>query len=83
MSTEPLPPPASRQDALGRLRTERWHASNNGEDARVAELDAELARLSAHNTAASPQRETAAAAPAAHEPAVPGPVRRTTTRRNK
>ncbi len=83
MSQDPAPPPASRQDALGRLRTERWHAQNNGETGRVAELDEDIARLSARNSATSPQRESTAAAPAAHQPAVPGPVRRTTTKRNK
>lgn len=63
MTAEPLPPAASRQDALGQLRTERWHAKQAGEHARVAEIDQQIERLSAANTPASPRRETTAAAP--------------------
>lgn len=59
---EPIPPETSRADALGRLRRERWHAENAHEHARVAEIDAQIMRLSAAGTATSPLRETAAVA---------------------
>lgn len=58
----PIPPEPSRQDALGQLKTERWHAQNAGETARVAELDQQIERLSARSTGVSPQRETTSAA---------------------
>lgn len=59
--TEPIPPAPSRQDALGQLRTERWHAEQAGESARVAELDEQIRRLSARNSPARPGRETTSA----------------------
>jgi hypothetical protein len=60
---EPIPPAASRQDALGQLRRERWHAKQAREHDRVAEIDLEIGRLSARSTPVSPQRETTAAVP--------------------
>lgn len=57
----PIPPEPSRQDALGRLRRERWHAQDAGELGRVAEIDREIERLSAANSPVSPRRETIAA----------------------
>lgn len=71
----PVPPPTSREDALGRLRLERWHADLAGEADRVAELDRRIARLSARNSSVSPQRETTAAAPARPETTAPSPAR--------
>ena len=62
MSIDPIPPEPSRQDALGQLRRERWHAQQAGETARVAEIDQQIERLSARNTSASPRRETTSAA---------------------
>jgi hypothetical protein len=47
MDREPIPPETSRADVLGRLRRERWHAQNAGETARVADIDAQIVRLSA------------------------------------
>lgn len=73
---EPLPPTPSRQDALGRLRTERWHAQNAGERDRVAELDREIERLSAASNPVPPQRETTSAT-------TPSRERRATTPRRK
>ena len=70
---QPCPPPTSRQDALGRLRIERWHAQQAGETARVAEIDAQIDRLSARSTPACPHRETTSAA-------APRTERRTTRR---
>jgi len=67
--SEPIPPAASRQDALGALRTERWHAQQAHEYGRVAELDAQIQRLSAQNSPAPPARETTAAAPPRRESA--------------
>lgn len=64
MDREPIPPAAARADLLGQLRRERWHARNAGELRRVAEIDAQIVRLSADNSAAPPTRETTAAAPA-------------------
>lgn len=58
---EPIPPAASRGDALGQLRRERWHAQQAGETARVTQLDAEIRRLSAANSPADPARETTSA----------------------
>lgn len=69
-----IPPTPSRQDALGQLRTERWHANDAGETARVAQLDRQIAQLSARSTPASPQRETTSAA-------APRTERRTTPRK--
>lgn len=69
MTTEPVPPTPSRADALGQLRRERWFAQNAGETARVAQIDRQIARLSAAGTATSPTRETTSAAPAAKETA--------------
>ena len=63
MDTTPIPPPASRQDALGQLRRERWHAQQAGESGRVAEIDHQIEQLSARSTPVSPQRETTAAVP--------------------
>jgi hypothetical protein len=68
---EPIPPTPSRQDALGRLSTERWHAQQAGETARVAQLDAQIRRLSCANTAANPARETTSAAPGRTERRTP------------
>lgn len=68
-----IPPQPSRQDALGQLRTERWHANQAGEHARVAQIDRQIAQLCARSTPASPLRETTAAAPRTE--------RRTTERR--
>jgi len=56
-----IPPETSRQDALGRLRTERWHAADAGESSRVAEIDREIERLSAASSPTPPQRETTSA----------------------
>lgn len=61
MSPEPIPPTPSRADALGQLRRERWFAQNAGETARVAQIDRQIAQLSAAGTATPPTRETAAA----------------------
>lgn len=72
----PIPPDASRQDALARLRRERWFAANAGEDARVAELDEQIQRLSAQSAPASPVRETTSAAPVRRETAARRPVHR-------
>lgn len=58
---EPIPDAATRGDALGNLRRERWHARQAGETARVAELDAQILRLSATNSPANPARETTSA----------------------
>lgn len=58
---EPIPPPASRQDVLGRLKRERWHANQAGATRRVRELDAEIERLSAQNAPRPPARETTSA----------------------
>lgn len=58
---EPIPPPASRQDVLGRLRRERWLARDAGEARRVAELDEQIARLSAESSPVPPGRETTSA----------------------
>lgn len=60
MDRTPIPPPASRADALGQLRRERWFAADAGETARVAEIDRKIERLSASGTATAPTRETAA-----------------------
>ena len=58
---EPLPPETSRQDALGRLRRERWFAQDAGELGRVAEIDRQIGRLSAANSPVPPGRETTSA----------------------
>lgn len=58
---QPLPPPASRQDALGQLRRERWFAQDAGESDLVAELDRKIERLSAANSPVPPGRETTSA----------------------
>lgn len=58
---QPLPPPASRQDTLGRLRRERWFANDAGESDLVAELDRKIEQLSAANSPAPPGRETTSA----------------------
>jgi hypothetical protein len=63
----PIPPAASRGDALGQLARERWHAAQAGETARVAQLDAEIARLSAANSSVPPGRETTSATPGRNE----------------
>lgn len=60
MDREPIPPEASRADVLGRLKRERWHATDAGEAGLVAEIDRKIQRLSAANTATAPTRETAA-----------------------
>lgn len=62
MDRTPIPPPASRGDALGQLRRERWFADDAGETARVAEIDRQIQKLSAANSATAPTRETAAQA---------------------
>lgn len=67
MNSEPMPPQASRADALGLLQRERWYAVNNGETAQVAQIDARIAKLSAASAPRSPGRETAAAASPAVE----------------
>jgi len=54
----PIPPETSRQDALGRLRRERWHAQDAGELGRVEEIDREIKRLSASSSPTPPARET-------------------------
>jgi len=56
-----IPPEPSRQDALGRLMRERWHAQQAGELGRVADIDREIERLSAHNAPTAPVRETTSA----------------------
>lgn len=58
---EPLPPAASRQDALGQLRRERWFAKDAGETDLVAELDRKIERLSAASSPVPPGRETTSA----------------------
>jgi hypothetical protein len=62
-----IPPTPSRQDALGRLRTERWHATGAGETSRVAEIDREIERLSAASSPVPPGRETTSATPPTRE----------------
>lgn len=57
----PIPPAASRQDALGQLRRERWHAEQAKEWGRVAEIDHQIERLSAQNAPVPPGRETTSA----------------------
>ena len=69
-----LPPAPSRQDALGQLRTERWHAAQASETTRVAQIDDQIKRLSAQSSPTSPQRETTSAA-------TPRTERRTTRRK--
>lgn len=64
---DPLPPAASRQDALGQLRRERWFAQDAGELGRVAELDREIERLSAASRPVPPGRETTSATTPARE----------------
>lgn len=58
---DPIPPYTSRQDALGQLRRERWHALDAGELRLAAEIDAQIERLSAASSPVSPRRETTAA----------------------
>lgn len=60
--TAPNGPTPARADVLGQLQRERWFAQNAGEHARVAQLDAQIVRLSAAGNAAPPTRETTAAA---------------------
>lgn len=60
MNREPYPPAASRGDALGQLRRERWLAQDAGEVERVQQLDRQIQQLSAAGTATAPTRETAA-----------------------
>lgn len=60
MDREPYPPAASRGDALGQLRRERWLAQNAGETERVQQLDRQIEQLSAAGTPTAPTRETAA-----------------------
>jgi len=72
----PIPPEPSRQDALGRLKRERWHAQQAGELGRVAEIDRQIADLSARNAPASPRRETTSST-------APQERRATTPRRKK
>lgn len=57
----PIPPETSRQDALGRLRRERWHAQDAGELGLVAEIDLKIQRLSAASSPTPPRRETTSA----------------------
>ena len=61
MTAVPIPPEPSRGDVLGRLRRERWLAADAREYGRVAELDAQIAKLSAASAPRAPSRETAAA----------------------
>lgn len=63
MNREPIPPAASRGDALSQLQRERWLAQNVGETARVEELDRQIQQLSAGGTSTAPTRETAASSP--------------------
>lgn len=72
---EPLPPAASRQDALGQLRRERWFAQDAGETALVAEIDRKIERLSAASSPVPPGRETTSATTPVRE-------RRATTPKN-
>lgn len=60
MSREPVPPAASRADALGQLKRERWLAADVGETERVKQIDGQIQRLSAGGTSTAPTRETAA-----------------------
>lgn len=60
MNREPIPPAASRGDALGQLKRERWLAQDAGETARVDEIDRQIKRLSAANSPTAPTRETTA-----------------------
>jgi hypothetical protein len=53
-----IPPEASRQDALGRLERERWHAQDAGELGLVAEIDLKIKRLSAASSPVPPGRES-------------------------
>jgi hypothetical protein len=64
---EPIPPEASRQDVLGRLRRERWHAQQAGESARVDEIDRQIAAESARSAPRPPARETTSANTPARE----------------
>lgn len=72
---EPLPPATSRQDALGRLRRERWFAEDAGERELVAEFDRKIEQLSAASSPVPPGRETTSATTPARE-------RRATTPKN-
>jgi hypothetical protein len=65
--TAPIPPETSRADVLGRLNRERWFAADAKEYARVEQLDAQIARLSAAASPSSPLCETTAAAPVRKE----------------
>ena len=56
-------PPRAR--ILSLLETERMHAANAFEATRVAEIDAQIARISAAGTPQSPVRETTSRTPAA------------------
>jgi hypothetical protein len=80
VTREPVPPDVPRTDVLGRLKRERWFAADADETARVAQIDAQIARLSAANTATPPTRETTAAAPAATENTARRPAARTNPR---
>jgi hypothetical protein len=73
VATEPVPPVVPRSDALGTLKRERWFATDAGETERVAQIDAQIARLSAASSATTPLRETTAAT---------APARRNTARTN-
>jgi hypothetical protein len=73
---EPIPPQVPRSDALGRLRRERWFAQDTGDLGRVAEIDRQIAELSASSTPVPPGRETTSAA-------VPRRERSATTRKRK
>lgn len=64
---EAIPPEPSRQDALGRLKRERWHAHEAGDARRVDEIDREIERLSAASSPVPPGRETTSATPPTRE----------------
>lgn len=59
---DPIPPPCPRSDVLGRLHRERWFAQDVGDLARMAEIDRQIAALSANSTPAQPGRETTSTA---------------------
>lgn len=51
------PVPPGRAAVLSRLQYERWHAANNHDGSRVAELDRQIRQLSA-GSAENPAKET-------------------------
>ena len=67
----PIPPETSRQDALGRLRIERWHAQDAGELGLVAEIDLKIKRLSAASNPVQPGRETTSSTASKERRAIP------------